>query len=372
MFIFLSGMSFSPKPPPYQQRSKKKHYTGGFYGKPCPPHSPHFLIMSSPIMSNGHSPLPPILACLPRGFVPLDNQVAGHTFQENNPHEMGLLKQPDGTILKPAGKAMCGIREINFYQNLLTTDNPELVQLRELVPAFKGVEKLVIDNREISFIKLEDLTDRFYEPCVIDIKIGRRTWDPLASEEKRVAEESKYADCKQSLGLCIPGFQVHSVKNGRVRRYGKEYGKKLNENTIKDALRLFLNADSGLCRSLLMQLLSGLWAIQSWARSQKGLRIYSSSILLVYDARRLRNNLEMNRKRSPNGNTTATIASTPVINGNPFHWNMSTSSSSSASSPGTPTTPNSLGEPIKYYKKIQRNHSTQNNYDQVSGNGFKN
>lgn len=26
------------------------------------------------------------------------------------------------------------------------------------------------------------------EPCVIDIKIGRRTWDPLATEEKRIVE----------------------------------------------------------------------------------------------------------------------------------------------------------------------------------------
>lgn len=27
------------------------------------------------------------------------------------------------------------------------------------------------------------------DPCIMDIKIGKRTWDPLASPEKRLAEE---------------------------------------------------------------------------------------------------------------------------------------------------------------------------------------
>lgn len=72
------------------------------------------------------------------------------------------------------------------------------------------------------------------EPCVIDIKIGKRTWDPLASKEKIEAEEQKYRPCKENLGFCIPGFQVYSVKNGSLKRYGKDYGKKLTQHTIKD------------------------------------------------------------------------------------------------------------------------------------------
>lgn len=27
------------------------------------------------------------------------------------------------------------------------------------------------------------------EPCIIDIKIGKRTWDPLATEDKIITEE---------------------------------------------------------------------------------------------------------------------------------------------------------------------------------------
>lgn len=68
----------------------------------------------------------------------------------------------------------------------------------------------------------------------MDIKIGKRTWDPQATPNKIQAEEQKYEACKQYLGFCIPGFQVYDIKTGRVRRFGKEYGKKLNQNSVKD------------------------------------------------------------------------------------------------------------------------------------------
>lgn len=403
------------KLPPYKRQKSK--YTGGFYGKHFPPNNPFysndtadmlpaFIVngKASPVLGNGAQPHSPSALCcvnLPRGCVPLEHQVAGHTFQEGNPNEMGLLKRNDGTILKPAGKALCGEREIQFYENLKreSRDGGDLMALRGLVPRYEGIERLQIDGREVTFIKLEDLTDGMYEPCVMDVKIGRRTWDPLATAAKRAAEESKYVACKQNLGLCVPGFQVHSVKTGRCKRYGKEYGKRLTETTVGDALRLFLNADSGLCRSLVMQFLSRLWAIQSWARTQKRLRIYSSSVLLVYDARRLRSTLEGQRKRlhtqtssNSSGSPTAVSSGSP-LNGNvtaasilnsdnPFTFSQQHKTAKSpnlqrspslrfdASTPGTPTSPNGGGngcggEPMVSFKKIQRNHSVSNNYDQV-------
>lgn len=55
-----------------------------------------------------------------------------------------------------------------------------------------------------------------------------------------------------------------------------------------------------MCRPLLVQFLSGLWNIQKWARTQTTLKLYSSSILLTYDARCLRNNFESNKKSGSN------------------------------------------------------------------------
>lgn len=111
---------------------------------------------------------------------------------------------------------------------------------------------------------------------------------------------------------------MYDVSTGRIKRYGKEYGKKLNESTVKDginhsinirsltfkvlivsALKIFLNSENGtMCRPLLMQLLTGLWKVHKWARTNKTLKIYSSSLLLAYDARRLRNVIHSNWKNN--------------------------------------------------------------------------
>lgn len=70
------------------------------------------------------------------------------------------------------------------------------------------------------------------EPCVMDLKIGRRTWDHLASPEKRAAEDKKYAATKGVYGFCIPGFQVYRLPSGELQRYEKNYGKKLDSQSI--------------------------------------------------------------------------------------------------------------------------------------------
>lgn len=148
----------------------------------------------------------------------------------------GLLSAvDDGSILKPAGKILCGAREIKFYEQVqAATTEADLVLLKDIIPQYRGHTKMHVDGKLVEFIKLSDLTHGMHEPCIMDVKIGCRTWDPLATSEKRKAEESKYQACKQPLGLCIPGFQVYSLANGRRLRFGKEYGKKLNENTVKD------------------------------------------------------------------------------------------------------------------------------------------
>lgn len=55
------------------------------------------------------------------------------------------------------------------------------------------------------------------------------------------------------------------------------------------AIKNFLNAiGTKLCRALILQLLSELWKIQKWASRQTSLHLYSASVLLVYDAAKLR------------------------------------------------------------------------------------
>lgn len=146
-----------------------------------------------------------------------------------------MLKDQQGSVLKAAVKPICGAREIKFYESLMENlSDPSIVALRKLVPEYRGTVKMSFRGKVIDFIKLADITHDMDEPCVMDIKIGKRTWDPLATQDKILAEEQKYEACKQNLGFCIPGFQVYDIKTGRVKRFGKEYGKKLNEKTVRD------------------------------------------------------------------------------------------------------------------------------------------
>lgn len=95
-----------------------------------------------------------------------------------------MFKQ-NGTVLKPITKLANGKREIEFYETLHDR-NPEL---KEFVPQYFGTKSILLAGKKIDCIALEDLTRGFKEPCVMDIKIGRRTWDPTASAEKIRSEE---------------------------------------------------------------------------------------------------------------------------------------------------------------------------------------
>jgi 1D-myo-inositol-tetrakisphosphate 5-kinase/inositol-polyphosphate multikinase len=171
---------------------------------------------------------------IPEGFIAMDHQVAGHTFHVGT-DEIGMLKSnDDGSVLKPSGSPMCAAREIKFYEQLLTTTDKDILPLREFTAEYRGTQTLTIGTKTVNFIKLRDLTHGMLEPCAIDMKIGRRTWDPLATEAKRSAEDSKYVNCKNTVGFCIPGFQTFHIESGNYKKFGKEYGKKLNENTVKD------------------------------------------------------------------------------------------------------------------------------------------
>lgn len=145
-----------------------------------------------------------------------------------------MLKSKDGSILKPINKPESGVREIFFYQKLQTTTDPTLIELREYCAKYYGTRKLDMNGRSIEFMILEDITEGMLEPCIIDIKIGRITSDPLALPGKIKKEQEKYKTCKEDVSFCIPGFQVYKTSTGRLHNYNKEYGKKLNGETVKD------------------------------------------------------------------------------------------------------------------------------------------
>lgn len=261
---------------------------------------------------------------LPEGFRQLNTQVAGHNFESSNAEAIGLIQDyTGGCVLKPLGKPECGERELRFYESLAgaaateaeagASGDNDLALLRGHVPRFYGPLKLVVNQRERTFLRLEDLTRSMLQPCVMDVKVGKRTWDPESSPNKRKVEEAKYVKCKQALGLCLPGFQVYlPVANPdqnedieektTILRQGRDYGKSLSVDGFKETMSLFFNAsssssitsDSKARRAakelLLKEVLRQLQDILSWFRSQRVFHFYASSLLICYDYARLEGN----------------------------------------------------------------------------------
>ncbi|RZC32663.1 inositol polyphosphate multikinase [Asbolus verrucosus] len=320
---------------------------------------------------------------IPENMQLFTNQVAGHT---NDGKSYGMIKH-NGTILKPITKQKCGEREVQFYEEINGATDKTRAELREFVPKYYGKVAIPIKGNNIDCIVLEDLTKHYKEPCVMDIKIGRRTWDPTATYEKIMNEEMKYQDCKRDMAFCIPGFQVYKIFNNQLCKFDKNYGKTLNKETVTQALKTFLNAESACCRSLIVQFLASLWRIQMWARKQRYYQFFSSSLLLVYDARRLREFLKADVKPKFKLHRSTSLyrpLSLAVLNNE--HEKISTGFSGQLTNQGpilrTPTSPTKLKQFNdfvqsnnntnnvwqKSIRTLKRTHSFQNDYDKEMQN----
>ncbi|XP_014292429.1 inositol polyphosphate multikinase isoform X2 [Halyomorpha halys] len=143
----------------------------------------------------------------------------------------------------------------------------------------------------IRFLKLQDITSLCLKPCVMDVKIGKLTWEPNASVEKRKSEDAKYAISKREFGFCIPGYRVFDISLGLVIKFGKEEGKRLGRESTIEAFKQFFNYSCGFSSVILKHIMKQMTDLLGWWNSQNVIHIYSSSILLVYDAEKLNNML---------------------------------------------------------------------------------
>lgn len=121
----------------------------------------------------------------------------------------------------------------------------------------------------------------------MDVKIGKQTWDPNASVEKRAAEDAKYTESKKEYGFCIPGYVVFNIKTNKFEKFGKEDGKKLGKDTTVHAFKHFFNIPCQHSPIVIQHMIDTLMDLQSWWKVQRVVHIFSSSILLAYDGRKL-------------------------------------------------------------------------------------
>ncbi|GKV18588.1 hypothetical protein SLEP1_g28948 [Rubroshorea leprosula] len=138
--------------------------------------------------------------------------------------KLGPLIDDSGRFYKPLQVGELGSREVAFYRDFST--NAEIPDyIRKFFPVFYGTETVEASNGSglCSHLVLQDLVSGRYNPSVVDIKIGSRTWYPEACEdciEKCLKKDRKSTSV--SLGFRISGLRVFESKESGFWKLGKK------------------------------------------------------------------------------------------------------------------------------------------------------
>eukprot|EP01090_Pellita_catalonica_P005009 TRINITY_DN14837_c0_g1_i1.p1 TRINITY_DN14837_c0_g1~~TRINITY_DN14837_c0_g1_i1.p1 ORF type:complete len:252 (-),score=37.88 TRINITY_DN14837_c0_g1_i1:73-828(-) len=190
----------------------------------------------------------------------MDDQVGGHLWSDG---KQGLMRTTD-KIFKP----ICDERgkcEKEFYEKM----SPH-----EWLPPFYGTKKI----GEIEHIVMGDLTKDLKYPCVLDLKIGKQTFAPTAAKDKRDKELAKYPR-QAEVGFRVAGMRLKS-RHGLVA-HDRQWGREIQPDQLGRIWDEFLpRGDEQIPRDFLDQLKK----LKAWRSTSVEWHLYSSSVLLFYDA----------------------------------------------------------------------------------------
>lgn len=200
-------------------------------------------------------------------------------------HKKPMLALPPFYVLKPIQKDERGFREVAFYESITmgnviirgmrggmqhtkvdddgtftgaegsvvsllkfqqdrSQEIEHLRRLSKLTASYYGV--LVIGK--YSYILLSDATANFQNPCVMDLKMGQRTFEPFAKPQKIKRERAKYAQ-QELFGFRIVGMRVHDASHPDAdalgfRIFDNNFGRTLDtKSKIKNAFAMFFGYD---------------------------------------------------------------------------------------------------------------------------------
>lgn len=225
---------------------------------------------------------------------PAVNQVAGH---QAGVGKAGPLVDGAGKFYKPLQNSERGERERKFYEQVWA-DEDVPAHVKAFFPSFYGTMQIEASDGSgpSEHVVLEDLTNKYCQPCVIDIKMGARTWYPGASE-KYVAK-CKFKDSETTspaLGFRVCGLQVYDAKTKNVWKPDHIWCKMLTADTVRVVLKRFvssnpmddLHPDAAFASAVYggsEGIMNQLMELRNWFERQTYYHFYSSSFLFIYEA----------------------------------------------------------------------------------------
>lgn len=251
----------------------------------------------------------------------MDHQVGGKS-QDKLPI---LAYRPNDWILKPLHCQTRGFREIAFYEAIqqameydgtYNDDNYTLKHgsllyhdfnlLKELASFTVPYHGIIINNSQLctsrelksEFIRLpsnthlilSDMTKGFHRPNIMDLKIGRKTYEPDATLEKVQSQTQKYPQQEQ-FGFRIVGMRIYKYPNetekGEYQILDKHTCRLLkNSGDFLNVFQSFFNGHNIAQterKFLIQSVIRKLNELYEWFQKNKVYAFYASSILLIVE-----------------------------------------------------------------------------------------
>jgi len=225
----------------------------------------------------------------------MNHQIGGHPmWKHQHPHPQDGLRH---FVLKPLQLDDRGLREVAFYEMIheavhhkkntstcmddddddvssvecqqgryslkvpIPTQGIEqtfelLCALKPFVPDYFGVvehHSTLFFHRFTSHSKvvLSDIAAPFQRPCMLDLKMGQKTYEPDASQDKKERQRRKYPQ-QETFGFRIVGMKVYdpdheaSDPSSGYRMFEKGFGRQLKRREdVSSALQTFSKVQSG-------------------------------------------------------------------------------------------------------------------------------
>jgi 1D-myo-inositol-tetrakisphosphate 5-kinase/inositol-polyphosphate multikinase len=219
-----------------------------------------------------------------------DHQVAGHRFEDGR---VGSLVDDSGRFYKPLQDGARGDKEVLFY-NRFWSDTTVPPAIQKFFPKFYGTAEIDSTNTGVTVKHaiMENLSDGFQKPGIMDVKVGARTWYIEAGP--KYVEKCKAKDKEtttEALGYRVSGMQVYKAKNAEVWKAPRKWCKDLKPEDVPDALKRFVSSnpsaesgwDGAFAKNVYGATLTELQELKAWLEVQTSYHFYSASVLLVYE-----------------------------------------------------------------------------------------
>lgn len=245
----------------------------------------------------------------------LCSQVGGHKRSEG---VKGMLLAEPNYILKPLQSRSRGEFEVAFYEEIEVrgslcffgtvsflyyfllvaifqflkssgSDIGRLYGLDQFLSTYHGCVHVDPNEEEMiggKYMVFENITARYKHPCVIDIKLGKRTYVSHATEEKKLKECLKYP-WQEEAGFRFVGSRTYDTNKGYFKSTDKKVCRKVTPDKFLEFFAEFFS--SGIAqvvvrRVAIQSALSLLTRIIQAFRRQEHFVFTSSSLLIAYDA----------------------------------------------------------------------------------------